>query len=66
MFKFTYEECKATFNKIYKSGKAPLNQSYYCSRFTEIHNIIPSKHKEIIEHYKRFVKEINLRGDNNE
>ena len=59
MFKFTYEECKATFNKIYKSGKEPLNQSYYCSRFAEIHNITLGKHKEVIENHKRFLREVD-------
>ena len=58
MFKFTYAECKATFNKIYKSGKEPLNQRYYCRRFAEIHNITLAKHKEVIEHYKRFLREV--------
>ena len=58
MFKFTYEECKATFNKIYKSGRQSFNQKYYCKRFAEIHSIILSRHKEIIEHYKRFEKEV--------
>lgn len=58
MFKFTYEECKSTFNKLYKSGKEPLNQEYYCKRLAKIHNIVLGKHKEVIEHYKRFLREV--------
>ncbi|MDB1956882.1 hypothetical protein PMY09_18050 [Clostridium tertium] len=61
MFKFTYEECKLTFIRIYKRTQQSLNQKYYCRRFAEIHHITLSKHKEVIEHYNRFVKE--LEGD---
>lgn len=58
MFKFIYEECRSTFNRIYKNGRQPLNQNYYCKRFAEIHEVKLNKHKEIIEHYKRFSREV--------
>lgn len=57
MVKLTYEECRLTFNRIYKIGKAKLNLKYYCRRFAEIHGIHLKDHKEVIEHYKRFKKE---------
>lgn len=61
MAKLTYEECRLTFNIIYKIGKIKLNREYYCRRFAEIHGISLKNHKEVIEHYKRFKKE--LKGD---
>lgn len=63
MVKLTYEECRLTFNIIYKIGKIKLNQKYYCKRFAKIHGISLKNHKEVIEHYKRFKKE--LKGMNN-
>lgn len=58
MVKLTYEECRLTFNIIYKIRKVKLNREYYCKRFAKIHGISLKNHKEVIEHYKRFKKEI--------
>lgn len=58
MFKFDYEECRLTFSRIYKSGKVPLSQKYYCNRFAKMYGVNINKHKEIIEHYKRFLREV--------
>ena len=58
MVKLTYEECRLTFNRIYKIGKVKLNQKYYCKRLVKIHGLNMKKHKEVIKHYKRFKEEL--------
>ncbi|MBD7914226.1 hypothetical protein H9660_03615 [Clostridium sp. Sa3CUN1] len=60
IFKLTYEECKLTFKRIYTNGgrRGVLDKDYYCKSLCNKLKISLNKHKEILDHYDRFVKEL--------
>lgn len=64
IFKLTYEECKLSFKRIYTNGgkRGILDKEYYCKSLCKKLNINLNKHKEILEHYDRFVKELEERN----
>lgn len=60
IFKLTYEECELTFRRIYtnRCKRGILDKEYYCKSLCRKLNISLNKHKEILDHYDRFVKEL--------